>query len=939
MKFAYVYTKMLIFLSLFIYNQAFATVHTVEATELEFIPADITIELGDTVRFVWIESNHAIASGADGVNDELFMPFPLNDADPEHDLILDVPGVYPYFCAFHFDDGQVGSITVLAPDVVECGELFFSEYIEGSSNNKALELYNPTSGDIDLANYSIRRYNNGGMDPSADIPLEGVIKAGDVFLIVHSEATDDLLNQSDLISSSVVNFNGNDALELYNGGLLIDLFGRVGEDPGDGWLINEMDSVLTENVTLVRKNDVNEGVLDWADGITQWDIYEQNDFSFVGAHANNTCFVTEFTGCDLLFISEYVEGTGANQAVELYNPKGVEVDLAGYSLERFSDGSVDPSFVETLTGTIQAFETFVVANASADDGIATVANITSEVASFDGNDAIALRYNGALIDVVGVIGDNPEEFWETTDGSTSENSLQRNRSVDAGSVNWGTSSNQWTALGVDNFEDLGSHKSNCGSVPGSIGFENANVSFKENDADYAFNIIGLDLDECYDFKVAISGTATQDEDYTILEYSGDTLELSVCPETPNITVTIDFIEDELSEISENIVFKLIDLPTGVVSGIDEFVVTIKDEVLPTGTIAEIAATDADGVAVNLDQTYEVTGIVYGVNLSDNGLLFVIRDETGGIAVYSGGDDFGYEVNEGDEVLVSGVVTQFRGLIEIVPFEVELLSSGNSIKEPTTVTSLDENSELDLVKIECVQLDDPSKWTNGGSGFNVDVKDGQNIYTMRINDQVDLYGMEAPTGSFDVVGIGWQFASSSDAPFVDGYQINPRSQNDIVAKNVVANFSGTNEGLTYTFVATEGSAESYTWNFGDGGSGTGSTVEHTFTEDGTYNVILTVNKDGCTASSNQTYVIDNTGIGELTAKVSIFPNPTRNVVNIDGDFYFDSYKVYDITGKTFIENRFPETNNTQIDFTALTSGMYFLQITGEAGTIIEKIKLF
>lgn len=760
---------MLILLCLFVCNQAFATIHIIEATELEFTPTDITIELGDTVRFVWIESNHAIASGADGTNDEVFMAFPLNDADPERDLILDAPGYYPYFCAFHLDEEQLGSITVLSPEVIDCGELFFSEYIEGSSNNKALEIYNPTEQDIDLSNYSIKRYNNGGTDTSADVPLEGVVKAGDVFLIVHGEAADGLINQSDLISSNIVNFNGNDALELYNGGLLIDLFGRVGENPGDGWLINEMDSVLTEEVTLVRKSDVNTGALDWEVGITQWDDYEQNDFSFVGMHANNTCNVIEFTG--------------------------------------------------------------------------------------------------------------------------------------------------------------------------SIGFENANISFNETDADYSFNIVGLDIELCYDFKVAITGTATQDEDYTILEYSGDTLELSVCPESPSIIFTIDFIEDELSEISENIVFEVIDLPTGVVSGNNEFVVTINDENLPTGTIGDIAAIDSDGIAINVDKTYQVKGIVYGPNFSENGLLFVIRDETGGIAVFSGGDDFGYEVNEGDEVLVSGVVTQFRGLIEIVPFEIELLSSGNSIKEPTTVTSLDENSELDLVKLECVQLVDPSEWTNGGPGFNVNITDGQNTYTMRIYNQVDLYGMEAPTGSFDVVGLGWQFASSNDAPFADGYQINPRSQNDIIAKDVVANFSGTNEGLTYTFVATEGGADSYSWNFGDGSSGNGSTVEHTFTGNGTYNVILTVNKDGCTASSNQTYVIDNTGISELLAKVSIFPNPTRNVVNISGDFYFDSYKIYDITGKTFLENKFPETNTTQIDFTALTSGMYFLQITGEAGTIIEKIKLF
>ncbi len=932
----YFFKKLAFFLLFFSSANVFATVHIVEATEAAFNPKDISIELGDTVRFEWIEGNHAVASGENGINDEVFIAFPVNNSLPSYDLILDAPGFYPYFCAFHLDEEQTGSITVLGPEVEDCEEMFFSEYIEGSSNNKALELYNPTEQDISLSNYSIKRYNNGNTEASTEVPLEGTVKAGSVFLIVHAEAESELLNQSNLINSNIVNFNGNDALELYNGNLLIDVFGQVGEDPGDGWTIGDG---LTEEATLVRKSSVTAGTTDWNIGITQWDDYDQNDFTFVGAHENTVCFTSDFSGCDQLFISEYVEGSSSNKAIEIYNPKAIAVSLDGYFLERFSNGSNDPSFIETLSGTIEPFETFVIANASADAEIAAVADVNSEFAIFDGNDAIALKFNDEIIDVVGIIGDNPGEFWQAGDGNTAENSLKRKPNVDAGSTDWAVSSSQWIALGADNFEDLGSHQSACGSVPPSIGFENATASFNESDADYEFSIIGKNLIECHDFKVVISGTATQNEDYTVTSFDQDTLSLFICPEDPQIKLVLNFIEDEISEISENIVFEIIDAVPGLALEIDEFTVTIKDDELPVGTIGEVAAINAEGVAVNLDQTYQIKGIVYGPNFFTTGLQFALLDETGGIAIYSVAEDFGYIPQEGDELLVSGVIDQFRGLVEIVPFELEVLSTGNTLKNPTVVNALDENSELDLVKLECVQLVNPADWTNEGSGFNVEITNGQNTFTMRIDDQVDLFGESAPDGSFDVIGIGWQFASTTEAPFTDGYQIYPRSKNDIIVKDVVANFSGTNEDLTYTFTATEEGADSYSWNFGDGNSATGQSVEHTFAGNGTYNVILTVIKGGCTASSNQSYVIEDTGIKDFYTAISIYPNPTKGMINISGDFNFNSITILDINGKKIIEKIIPETQNTQIEIASLPNGMYFLQLISKEGMIIEKIKKF
>ena len=52
--------------------------------------------------------------------------------------------------------------TLVAMNTVaqDCSDLFISEYVEGSGNNKALEIYNPTTTSIALNGYKIERYSN-----------------------------------------------------------------------------------------------------------------------------------------------------------------------------------------------------------------------------------------------------------------------------------------------------------------------------------------------------------------------------------------------------------------------------------------------------------------------------------------------------------------------------------------------------------------------------------------------------------------------------------------------------------------------------------------------------------------------------------------------------------------------------------------------------------
>ena len=109
--------------------------------------------------------------------------------------------------------------------------------------------------------------------------------------------------------------------------------------------------------------------------------------------------------------------------------------------------------------------------------------------------------------------------------------------------------------------------------------------------------------------------------------------------------------------------------------------------------------------------------------------------------------------------------------------VVVLTTGNTLQSPTVVTSLGENTESELIKFENATMVDPTQWGSGSSGYTIDITNGTDTVIMRIDADVDLYGTTAPTGAFDVVGIGGQYDFSS--PHTSGYQILPRYIADII----------------------------------------------------------------------------------------------------------------------------------------------------------------
>ncbi|WP_338763619.1 GEVED domain-containing protein [Bernardetia sp. ABR2-2B] len=149
-------------------------------------------------------------------------------------------------------------------------ELLISEYVEGSSNNKAIEIYNPTSSSVSLSSYSLKKQSNGAGSWASTLSLSGSLAAGQTYVIVYSSASTTLKNKADLItSSSALAFNGNDAVGLFKNSSLIDVVG-----------VFNSSATFGQNVTLVRKATVSAGNTTYT--ASEWTSYSQDTFSYLG---------------------------------------------------------------------------------------------------------------------------------------------------------------------------------------------------------------------------------------------------------------------------------------------------------------------------------------------------------------------------------------------------------------------------------------------------------------------------------------------------------------------------------------------------------------------------------------------------------------------------------------------------------------------------------
>ncbi len=184
----------------------------------------------------------------------------------------------------------------------------------------------------------------------------------------------------------------------------------------------------------------------------------------------------------------------------------------------------------------------------------------------------------------------------------------------------------------------------------------------------------------------------------------------------------------------------------------------------------------------IDDEVTVTGIV--TNDASLGSVRYIQDATGGIALYPGFDWEGWDEPQlGDEVTVTGTISEFNGLLEVGPTlaSVTINSSGNPLPAPMTITpdQLEEDLEGVLLTVEAATFDQGGTIISGNSTYNYQASGQQGvIYVRNGNYLVDEL---LPAGEVTIIGILSQFDPDGTG---DGYQILPRSTDDLIPSSAI-----------------------------------------------------------------------------------------------------------------------------------------------------------
>ena len=162
-------------------------------------------------------------------------------------------------------------------------ELFISEYVEGSSYNKAIEIANITSADIDLSAYNLKRQSGSGGAWETPLSLSGTLTSGNVFVIINASATNQiLLDRQDLSTNNTtpMTFNGNDVVGLFKNDVLIDVFGVFDGGSQD----------YAKDITYRRKSTITAPNTTF-DLAGEWDSYQNNTVDGIGSHNGSTASV------------------------------------------------------------------------------------------------------------------------------------------------------------------------------------------------------------------------------------------------------------------------------------------------------------------------------------------------------------------------------------------------------------------------------------------------------------------------------------------------------------------------------------------------------------------------------------------------------------------------------------------------------------------------
>lgn len=193
----------------------------------------------------------------------LAMEEPAASTEPQSEPWSAPAAGYKWWDSATFKPGSFGYTSGGGGGEPGTGPLFISEYVEGSSYNKAIEIYNGTDAPVSLSGYTLSLSN-----ASSAISLSGTLAGGGVYVVAHSSAASGITSKADLLTNAL-SFNGDDSVTLKYNGAVLDVVGTAG-------------TLFGENKTLVRKSSVTTGSSSYSSG--QWEVYPADTFTHLGAH-------------------------------------------------------------------------------------------------------------------------------------------------------------------------------------------------------------------------------------------------------------------------------------------------------------------------------------------------------------------------------------------------------------------------------------------------------------------------------------------------------------------------------------------------------------------------------------------------------------------------------------------------------------------------------
>ncbi len=394
-----------------------------------------------------------------------------------------------------------------------------------------------------------------------------------------------------------------------------------------------------------------------------------------------------------IFISEYVEGSSNNKAIELYNGTGSPIDLAAgnYVIQYYFNGAVTSATTIILTGTIANNSTFVLAQSAANATILAVANQTSSASWYNGDDAVVLRKGGAsgtIVDAIGQVGFDPGTEWGTGLLSTQDNTLRRKTSDctgDTDASNVFDPSVKFDGFATDDFTGLGSHTSSCSVSASPITINPAALNFTttagSQSAQQSYTVQGNALSN--DITITIP----------VLSNFG----LSLVSGGPyNSSITIAAATANAGQVTVYVVFSPAagGTQSGNITHVSDTIsanLAVQGIAQAAGGITSVYNIQGSGSASILTGTVVTTeGIVTGDFQGTTQLNgFYIQDTTGdansntsdGIFVFN----TSFNVNVGDYVRLTGTVDEFFNLTELKTVTaLTVLSSGNNLMQPVNI---------------------------------------------------------------------------------------------------------------------------------------------------------------------------------------------------------------------------------------------------------------